>query len=625
MCGIVGVLSKHQIRDRIPLERMRDALTHRGPDNAGIWWSQDGVVGLGHRRLSVIDLSPLGHQPMSEENSCLHIVFNGEIYNYLDLKNELISKGYQFKSRSDTEVLLKAYREWGESFLKRLNGMFAIAIYDEKRQTLLLARDRAGEKPLFYGIYNDRFVFASELKAIMADPEFERRLNKLSLEYYLTFSYVPRDLCILEKIHKLPPAHFLIFDLATFAIRVRPFWALPAQTEVNQKADEELEEDLEFLINDSVRRQLVSDVPVGIMLSGGVDSSVVTALVTRISPTRIRTFTVGFPGFGVFDERSYARTVAGFFGTDHTELIAEPATVDLLPELAAQYDEPMCDSSMIPTYLVSRLVRKHCTVALTGDGGDELFGGYTSYQWALRQERLKARILPKPLCNVLAWMAQNGLPIGFRGRNYVMGLAGGPAEALTHNSLNFDRNFRLKLCPWLQKKEFKTSPIEHYKISLYDISRHLPGSAMALDFLTYLPEDLLVKMDRASMLASLEVRAPLLDYRIIEFAFSSVPDRLRATLEERKILMRRLARKLLPPELDLRRKRGFSIPLRAWFKGKWGYYIADVLDHVDPDLFSRKAIQTLIRIPKMGIINNSESLFGLTIFELWRKHYKIQL
>jgi asparagine synthase (glutamine-hydrolysing) len=426
MCGICGMLASPPAAapDVGVLRKMRDTLRHRGPDDTGEWMSPDGRLALAHSRLSILDLSPAGHQPMTDATGRCVVVYNGEIYNHQDLRKELEGIGHRFRSQSDTEVLLECYRAWGTDCLKRLNGMFAFALYDGSARRLFLARDRAGEKPLFYSLANGRFAFASELKALMADPEMPRRLDLASLDSYLAYGYVPGDRCILQGVRKLPPAHALTLDLETGKPEVWRYWQLPGPEPREDATGDELADELGRLLEDAVRRQLVADVPVGVLLSGGIDSSLVTALAARASSRPVKTFTIVFPGHGEYDEGPHARRVASHFGTEHTEMEAEPATVELLPALARQFDEPMCDSSMIPTYMVSTLIRRHASVALGGDGGDELFGGYRQYDWLLQQARAR-RWAPSALLEAAGWGARRLLPLGFRGRSFLMGLSGG--------------------------------------------------------------------------------------------------------------------------------------------------------------------------------------------------------
>jgi asparagine synthase (glutamine-hydrolysing) len=617
MCGIVGVASRATASDGRALEAMRDRVRHRGPDDAGTWLSADACVGLAHRRLSILDLSPAGHQPMLREEGRLALTFNGEVYNYRELRDELVALGERFATGTDTEVVLAAYRQWGEGCVARLEGMFALALWDAERRRLFLARDRAGEKPLFYRHAGGRLAFASELKALMADPAFPRELDRGALEFYLAYGYVPGERCILAGAAKLPPASAAVYDLERDTLRVWRYWELPAPYLGPRQDPAELVDELEGLLEASVRRQLVADVPVGILLSGGLDSSVVTALAARVSDRPVKTFTVTFPGHGVYDEAPFARQVAAHHGTEHTELPVEPATVELLPELARQYDEPLADSSMVPTYLVSRLVRRHCTVALGGDGGDELFGGYTHYNWIQRQQAVR-RVTPRPVRSMVG-AAAGALPVGVRGRNHLLAFAGDARASVAAVNLYFDAATRRALVAG--GGAGLPSP-EGWKRALCDHGRTPLQMATAADFLGYLPDDILVKVDRASMLTSLEVRAPLLDRRVVEFAFGRLDDSLRATSRERKVLLRSLGRKLLPASLDLTRKRGLSVPLSAWFKGSWGRYMESVLLDPGQKLFDQGVVRGLIGAQRNGL-SNTHRIYALTLFELWRREYGV--
>jgi asparagine synthase (glutamine-hydrolysing) len=598
------------------LKQMRDAAAHRGPDDAGVWCSDCGDVGLGHCRLSILDLSPAGHQPM--RRGAATVAYNGEVYNFAALRAELAGRGHAFRTSTDTEVLLAAYDQWGDACVERLRGMFAFAIHDSARGRLLLARDRVGEKPLFYAHVGGTLHFASELKSLLADPAFPRELDRDALEFYLAYGYVPGHRCILKGVSKLPPGHLATFRLEDGALEVRPYWRLPAPA-LDPRADpRELVEELDALLLDSVREQLVADVPVAVLLSGGLDSSLVTAMAARSSDRPVRTFTASFPGQGVFDESDHARRVARHFGTEHTQLPVEPDSLELMPLLARQYDEPIADSSMIPTYLLARMVRRQATVALGGDGGDELFGGYDHYRLILRQEQLR-RVVPRPARRAAA-AAAAALPVGVRGRNHLVAFGGGLGESIAGVNLYFDAASRRALLS-AAAPEGSIVP-EAYRAGL-GADRATPlQRATAADFLSYLPDDVLVKVDRAAMLTSLEVRAPMLDHRIVEFAFGRVPDHLRATPQGGKLLLRRLAAGLLPPEVDVTRKRGFSIPLAAWFRGPWGGFVEQVLAEVPPALFDRGFVTGLIAAQKRGL-SNSHRLFALAIFELWRREYAV--
>ena len=595
-------------------------MTHRGPDDAGEWWSADGRVGLAHRRLAIIDLSPAGHQPMHDASGMLSIIFNGEIYNFQDLRAQLMAKGHQFRSVSDTEVILAAYREWGIECLSHLNGMFAFALYDARQQTVFLARDRAGEKPLFYYQANGQLRFASELKALLADPSLPRRINPEALDCYLAIGYIPGNRCILHDFQKLPPAHALLFNLETGQSKLWNYWQVPELEVAKGDLDEAaLLDELEHLLEDSVRKQLVADVPVGVLLSGGVDSSLVTAMAVRAS-SKVRTFTIRLPGYSKYDETKHARLVAQHFQTEHIELDCPPASANLLPQLARQFDEPMVDSSMIPTFLVSQLVKQYCTVALGGDGGDELFGGYAHYSRLLWMQKYLGAI-PDPLRLCIAFAFQHILPTGFKGRNYLQGLGADLDNGLPTIATFFDAAERRRLLETQSGWHTNAESIVKSRVPLHP---DLLQRATRMDFSNYLSEGVLVKVDRASMLNSLEVRAPLLDYRLIEFAFGKVPSQLKATPTEKKILLKRLAQRVLPPEFDLHRKQGFSIPLDKWLKS--GPF-QDLFNSVLFDsscMFGQRALHGLLRGQARGC-SNSERMFALVLFELWRKEYSATL
>jgi asparagine synthase (glutamine-hydrolysing) len=619
MCGIVGFAG----RARIEPERivtMRDTMTHRGPDDLGLWTSNDGTVCLAQRRLAIIDLSQGGHQPKADATGSVHVTFNGEIYNFKEVRRELESRGHSFTSASDTEVILEAYREWGEAFLEKLGGMFAMALYDSAKRSLYLARDRAGEKPMFVWHTPGRLVFASELKALFVLPEFPRRLNRAAVEHYLAFGYVPRDLCIIEGVRKLLPGCALRYDVENDRTHDWRYWDLPEQDAgANSRSADDLADELHGLLRAAVRRQLIADVPIGILLSGGLDSSLVTALAADVSSQPVKTFTIAFRGHAAEDESPYARIVARHFGTEHVELPAEEASLQLLPRLVRQYDEPIADSSAIPTYLVSRAIREHATVALGGDGGDELFGGYPLYVWVSRIARMQS-LIPAAVRGAIG-RAARAMPVGTRGRNYAVALGSSRFKTLARTSLFFDEEWRRTIL--VSANGVHPTP-EELRIELTAGARTLLQGMQRIDFRSYMVDDILVKVDRASMLASLETRAPFLDPAVIEFAFAKVPDRLKTTVHDRKILLRTLAARLLPAELDLRRKQGFMIPLSAWFAGDWGPMMREVLAAADPTLFRATAIADLFARQERGG-NQLHRLYALTVFELWRREYNISL
>jgi asparagine synthase (glutamine-hydrolysing) len=557
---------------------------------------------------------------MQDPGSELCIVFNGEIYNFADLRRELMVRGYSFSSRSDTEVILAAYREWGPDCLSRLNGMFALAVYDGRRRQLFLARDRAGEKPLYYSLKQGVLRFASELKGLMADPTFTRRVDPEALDCYLAMGFVPGERCILDGVKKLPPAHALLFDLDNGRTRQWRYWQLPMieTLAAGSRVDEdELLGELERLLEDAVRRQMVADVPIGILLSGGVDSSLITAMAVRVTP-KVKTFTVRLPGFAE-DETKHARLIARHFGTEQVELNALEATPDLLPLLARQFDEPIVDSSMIPTFLLTRMVREHCTVALGGDGGDELFGGYGHHSRLLRMQQVLTHV-PRSIQVRVARAAGAFLPVGFKGRNWLQGMETDLRIGIPPVGFYFDAAMRQRLMTQSGSSHLVAEAVREQCVP---VSTDLLQRITRLDFGNYLAEDILVKVDRASMLNSLEMRAPLLDYRMIEFAFGKVPSHLKTTSSGRKVLLNRLAARILPPEFDLHRKQGFQVPLSTWLKsGPWHRACRDILLTPENALFDQEEIGKLLAGQRRGR-SNSERLFGLMMFELWRREYRV--
>jgi asparagine synthase (glutamine-hydrolysing) len=622
MCGLVGAASVAPLGNRTWLSAACEAIGHRGPDDTGTWWSEDGRVGMGHRRLSIIDLSQAGHQPMHLDGHDLSIIFNGEIYNFQEVRHTLEGLGYRFKSHSDTEVLLAAYDAWGADCLAHLNGMFAFALLDRPRQKLFLARDRAGEKPLFYRHEAGTLFFASELKALLANPALPRRIDATSLDCYLAMGYVPGDRCILEGYHKLPPAHAMFFDLQSGRLDVWRYWQLPPLDDAAAAGvvdEEALLHELEALLEDAVSRQMVADVPVGVLLSGGVDSSLITAMAVRRS-RKVRTFCIGFPGHGAADETEHARLIAKHFGTEHTELAAQPGTADLLPRLAQQFDEPLVDSSMIPTWLVSNLVRQHCTVALGGDGGDELFGGYGHYNRLLWMESRLGEV-PLPVRRAASYGATKVLPVGFKGRNWLQAVGTDMRRGLPLVANYFDARARRDL---LGDRAPANPTAEQVFAERIPRGGDLLQRATRMDFNNYMAEDILVKVDRASMSNSLEVRAPFLDYRVIEFAFGRVPSHLKTTSTSRKILLKRLCERLLPPEFDKQRKQGFGVPIVAWLKeGPFRDLFWSVLSD-DRTIFDKDAVASLLKGQDKGF-GNGERLFALVQFELWRRAYNVSL
>jgi asparagine synthase (glutamine-hydrolysing) len=576
-------------------------------------------VVLGHRRLAILDLSPAGAQPMENSRRTSIVVFNGEIYNHEELRRELAAGGARFTGRSDTEVLLAAYDAWGERCVARLRGMFAFAIYDQTQRVLFLARDRAGEKPLYWAEHRGGLVFASELKALMADSEFPRRLSPEGLASYLSFGYVPDDKCILAGVHKLPPAHCLSWPLDGGVPKINRYWDIPPARPDETSSADELTDELQHLLTAAVEEQLVADVPLAVLLSGGVDSSVVAAIASRVSDHKVRTFTVTLPNHPRLDESRYAKCVAQYLGTHHVELPLDQSSADLVQKLAVQFDEPIADSSMIPTYLLAKTVSQHCKVVVGGDGGDELFGGYLSYQAALQREQLRARI-PRSVRSLIAATARGLLPNGAKGRNALMALRGTTADGIAQSAVWTDAADYSRISPWLSRRSQTYSPVL-WRRSLVEESRGLPGAAMAADFRSYLPEDILVKVDRAAMLCSLEVRAPFLDKRVIEFAYERIPSSLQATRQQRKILLKRLAKRLLPPDLDVERKQGFSIPISKWLTPDILHAWRDDCREQIQSVLSDAAVGRLIR--RRENMAGGHSLYAAIMLTTWMRHYHV--
>ena len=620
MCGIVGFAGTTpfpETADRL-LAAGRDAMAHRGPDDAGLWWSADRRVGLAQRRLAIVDLSPSGHQPMRDAEAGLAITFNGEIYNFRDLRQELQGRGARFTTGTDTEVILKAYRVWGMDMLDRLEGMFAFALHDEGAGKVYLARDRAGEKPLYLHGAPGVLRFASELKGLLADPAMPRRIDPQALDCYLAAGFIPGALCLLQGYTRLLPAHAMEFDLATGKTRSWRYWTPPAPPRAPEDA-ETLVDALHEVLRASVARQLVADVPVGVLLSGGVDSSLVAALAAECA-TEVRTFTVRFPGHGALDETEHARLVARHLGTTHTELEARAEDAfDLLPTLARQFDEPLGDSSLIPTYLVSRLVRQHCTVALGGDGGDELFAGYGHHRAALMPAAGLDR-LPASLRRRIGALAERALPAGMRGRNHLRLLARDRVTGRPYVAPHFDPGLRHRLTGTdlgARSAETLLAPADGGGLDPVQ-------AATRADFGTYLPDDILTKVDRASMACALEMRAPFLDRPMLDFAFGRVPSALKADGTGGKLLPKLLAGRVLPPEFDRQRKQGFSIPLGSWLRqDPLAGFFRDLLS--GPDTLLPAAPATALLDGHARGRSNSERLFILAMLELWRRNYGAHL
>lgn len=617
MCGIYGsFVARGGVRLE-DLEVSRDRLLHRGPDDGGVWVSVDGRLGLAQRRLSIIDLSQGGHQPMISADGRHVIVFNGEIYNYREIREALKSQGAVFSSDSDTEVLLQAYVIWGESCLERMNGMFAFAVFDhgaaQTPPSLFFARDRAGEKPFYYAHGAGHFSFASELKALTHTGEIDLQ----ALNHYLSLGYVPGDMCLFAGVNKLPPAHCGRLDLASGAVSIRRYWSLPTHQPAASVEGEALAQEAGALIEDSVRLRLVADVPVGVLLSGGLDSSLVVAAAARVSSTPVETFTVALPG-SALDEAHHAQKVASFFSTRHHVLPLNKPSLSLLHSLAPYIDEPIADSSILPAWLVFGLARQKVTVALGGDGGDELFGGYSDYTTSYADAR-RLGAVPAPVLRGMASAAAL-LPAGVRGRNRLSSLRGGPFQQLIWGRPYFDSSLRRRLLrpEATQSLGAALEAPEQFLLTRFDEGSNPMDSMTRTHFGSILPDDFLVKVDRASMMHSLEVRAPLLDHRLIEFAFGQVPSHWKVSGTESRRLQRLLAKQWLPQDLDVNRKQGFSIPINEWLRNEGEAGLMVLMEGL-PNIIDMDEVRRLVRGHIAGRANGGR-LFALIMLAIAMKN-----
>ncbi len=613
MCGIAGVLHLDLDRPSDPdlLSRMTGVLAHRGPDDEGFY--RNGPVGLGHRRLSIIDLSG-GAQPMANEDETVWIVFNGEIFNFPDLRRDLEAKGHKFKTGSDTECIVHLYEEHGTGCAERLVGQFAFAIWDERKRRLLLARDHVGIKPLFYCLDDQRILFASEMKAILEDESIGRELDPGAFFDYLAYKYVPAPRTIFRGINKLPAGHWLLIEEGR--VRIERFWEMPLGGPP-PASEEECARELEELLRSSVKGQLMSDVPLGAFLSGGIDSSIVVGLMAGLMDRPVKTFTIGFREED-FSEVEYARRLAEMHHTEHHELIVEPESVDLLPRLVRQLDEPFADPSAIPTYYLSRMAREHVTVCLSGDGGDEGFAGYSRYQWALKYSKMDS--LPRIFRAALFGSLSKVLPPGrYRTAARRIGLDPASRYANLTGYLDGPSLHRL-LSPDLEVLARKRPDFALIRELNDRASRadHLTR-LQYIDIQTYLPDDILVKTDRMSMLNSLEVRVPLLDHRVLEYA-ARIPPEWRL----RKRILKKAAEHLVPPEILHRRKMGFGVPLRHWFRDDWRGYARDLLlgrTARERGLLDAGGVGLLLDAQLAERGGAATSLYALVVFEEWCRQY----
>ena len=667
MCGIAGAAWTADAAPLSPatLERMISAIAHRGPDDSGTYFSGEwrGARGelentssllaarhspfapsgpaaaLGFRRLSIIDLST-GHQPLANEDESVWTVFNGEIYNYRELRADLEARGHRFRTNTDTECIVHLYEDLGPDCVQRLRGMFAFAIWDDRHKKLLLARDRAGKKPLFYRLDHGQLTFASELKSLLLVPGAPRRLNRRAIDSYLCYQYVPYPDCILEGYHKLPPAHFAVFEDGN--LEVVRYWRPPFDqtSEVSKTSEvsttntaswpaDRWRQELRRTLTEAVRLRMRSDVPLGAFLSGGVDSTIITGLMQEQSDRPVHTFSIGFP-IKEFDERSYAREAAKHLCTEHHELVVEPNALEILPKLIWHYDEPFADSSAIPTMYLSEMTRRHVTVALSGDGGDELFAGYTRYlavKLASRFDRLPGLI--KRLVTAKLWQR---LPSGAghrsllrRGKRFLAALGESPETRYLRWVGIFEESQRRELYRPEFAAELGDFDAGNFLLQAYAEcpSRDFITRTTCADVLTYLPCDILTKVDIASMAYSLECRSPFLDQEVMELA-ARMPIELKLRGNQGKQILLDTFPDLLPPSIQRRRKMGFGVPLPNWFRGELQPFLRDVLFDsrtLARGFFEPSVVQRLFDEHIQGKTDHAHRLWALLCLELWQRMF----
>jgi asparagine synthase (glutamine-hydrolysing) len=623
MCGICGIVLADAAAPVPPgaIGRMTDALAHRGPDDRGVF--EEPGAALGHRRLSIIDLSPAGHQPMASEDGSLLVVFNGEIYNFAALREGLERRGHAFRSRSDTEVLLRLFQERGESCLAELRGMFAFAVWDRRRRRLFAARDRVGKKPLVYAERGGSLAFASELAALLEAPGFDRTVDPVAIHHYLTYQYVPAPFTAYAGARKLPAAHWLAWEGGR--LRTGRWWDLRYVPKLRLGDRRAYEERFLEVFREAVRLRLVSDVPLGAFLSGGVDSSAVVAMMSLEGAAPVRTFSIGFSERD-YDEVRFARTVAARYGTEHRELVVEPRALEVLPALVRHYGEPFADTSAVPTWYVARLTREHVTVALSGDGGDEAFAGYQRHHAA----HLLARylLLPRALREGVVRRAVEALP----GPRRTRGLLGRIRRFVAADAPTRERLYARLVCTFandakarLYTPAFAAATAGQDSVALVEA---LFAGAEAEDFLdrtlsvdvhSYLPDDILVKVDIASMGNALETRAPFLDHEVLEFA-AACPPELKLRGGTGKYLLKKALAPYLPRAVLRRRKMGFGMPVAEWFRADLGEMAGDLLlspRAVGRGYFRREAVEELLLEHRRRDADHGYRLWALLFLELW--------
>jgi len=621
MCGICGKIncSSQCVPDRGLIERMCTAVQHRGPNDSGVHVA--GRAGLGHCRLSIIDLSPAGHQPMCNEDQSVWVVHNGEVYNFPELRRELEGRGHRFRSNTDTEVIVHLYEDMGPECVTRLRGMFAFAIWDERTQELFCARDRVGKKPLVYAEIGAAFVFASEIKALLQDPAVSRDLDHAALHHYLTYQYVPGPQTIFKQIKKLPPAHTL--TLKNGRVSIRRYWDLPYEPKIDTANETELIERFRALFEEAVRIRLRSDVPLGAFLSGGLDSSAVVAQMSACMDRPVKTFAIGFDDAD-FNELQYARQVAELFGCEHTEYVVKPDALQVLPEIIRHYDEPYADPSCVPTWYVAQLTRKHVTVALNGDGGDESFAGYERYY-----ANLMAARVPGLACAPLRALArllphrQARWSLLRRAKRFLGGLHADPAQRYVGWLCYFTGEMKQDL----YTPDFAAAIGVCDSVQLMTDALQGCGAAglldrtLSADVSMYLPYDLLAKVDIACMAHALEARSPFLDHKLMEFA-ARMPQEMKLKGSVSKYCLKKAFAKQLPSEILHRRKMGFGVPLQRWFQNELKQPLHDVLldsRTTSRGYFRRAAVEKLLYEHMHARADHSYRLWALFYLELWHR------
>jgi asparagine synthase (glutamine-hydrolysing) len=624
VCGIAGRINYVSERP-VPaalVQGMCDLIAHRGPDGSGVWTR--GHAGLGHRRLAIIDLSEAGAQPMSTSDGQIWLTFNGEIYNFLELRSELEARGHRFQSHTDSEVILYAYREYGVECLSRLRGMFAFAIWDEPRRRLLIARDRLGKKPVFYTTDLDGIAFASEPKAFLADPSFSSTPNPVALSAYLTYQYVPAPMSAFEGVHKLPPAHYLLVEDG--CVTVRRYWKLSYGNKRNLTEAQAIDE-LRSRLREAVRIRLVSDVPLGAFLSGGIDSGSIVALMSELGAAPVRTFSIGFHE-KEYDELEYARLVAKRYETRHEEFVVRPNALEILSRLVWHYNEPFADSSAIPTFLLSELTRRYVTVALNGDAGDENFAGYERYRanvLASRYDEIPS-VLRRPIDLVARIMPASGTSrsVMSRGKRFLEALGEGRERRYVRWMSHFQPLLKSELCR-AEFQEVAGGDASEILLRSYAESDapDFVDATLDVDVNNYLPDDLLVKVDIATMAHGLEGRSPLLDHPLMEFA-ASLPSGLKMNGAVKKYILKEAVKPLLPKEIIERPKMGFGVPLDHWFRHELKDLAYDVLlsDSLrQRGYFHEHVVRRLLDEHTRGVRSWHYQLWNLLMFESWHRMF----